>query len=681
MTTVRELLTKIGFEVDLTDLKKSEAAIDKMKGSIKELSVLAVGLGAAFAGLVKWTASFASNLSDMAEDAGLTTDALQKLSFAAAQSGVSTEDFTRSLLRFERSVGDAARTGGGPFVDSLRRIGVSIVDANDNLKPTEQLLFEVSDALSKVQNQIEKNSISNEIFGKGSVRVTNFLSKGSQSIKDFGIEAEKLNAIMDKKSILAAKNLDDSWHKLVFIANNVKNSIGSALVPATQRAIDSILDWVKANNDLLKTKITSFVESLAKVLNVLWKTVYAISSAFYGLAQILGGVENAVYLLVGAWAAFKVVTILNGIFSLIAAFTELTAGVIAFDVALVAIPLAIGGIIVGISYLILETLDYFGLTKDVLGESTNKWVQYGKIIGTLALGAIFAEWVSGLIVFNSTVAFTIAFVNSLAVSIAGLLAPLLIPAAAIGIITYGLYKLKETLASIDWGELVNEVQRAFALISQIIDKYMSEAKNKALEQIKPLMDWFMNFSVQVKSTIDSITFDGFADKLISSLKTIEQYMLGPFYSSLQLILRAFDLVTGKRQDTNQKGQEAPKNANLGVINKGIDISLDQSSIISSLAKFMISPPLALLKTIPDLTQRLAAGVHMPNSNPEQISRNSSVYNRNNNIQLHANVTVNAPQATSTLNSEQAITGAVEKALGDSIDRMLNQGLWNNTVLE
>ena len=127
-----------------------------------------VGLGALGA-MAKKSRNAADAIGKTADRLGLTTTALQTYHFAAEQSGMSTQQLEMSMQRFTRRAAEAAN-GTGAAKDTFKQLGIELRDSNGNLRSTEEMLAEVSDALAAIPDQGERVRVAFKLFDSEGVK-------------------------------------------------------------------------------------------------------------------------------------------------------------------------------------------------------------------------------------------------------------------------------------------------------------------------------------------------------------------------------------------------------------------------------------------------------------------------------------------------------------------------------
>ena len=111
--------------------KTSKDVSDSFSDSLKSVTKLGFGLGVVATGTVvafaKKSIEAASAINDVAKAAGMSTDTLQEMRHAASLSGISFDELDGSLLKFNKSVGEA-RAGSGSLYSYLKKVDQGLLD-------------------------------------------------------------------------------------------------------------------------------------------------------------------------------------------------------------------------------------------------------------------------------------------------------------------------------------------------------------------------------------------------------------------------------------------------------------------------------------------------------------------------------------------------------------------------
>jgi hypothetical protein len=233
MASINELLVRL--EADTTQLRRAFDQVDKkvsdsarnMQGSVGKIDGSVAALAGSFARLIpalsvgaligfgKAALDSAGEIGEMAEQLGVSTDALQAYQFAATQSGIKSEELNTALARLSRTVGEAAN-GSTNAIKAFRDLGVGILDAGGNLRATEDILGDVATAIAAIDDPARRAAAAVDFFGKSGQKLLPLLSGGKQGLDGFIESARKAGVILDKDLITAADKASDRISALTF---------------------------------------------------------------------------------------------------------------------------------------------------------------------------------------------------------------------------------------------------------------------------------------------------------------------------------------------------------------------------------------------------------------------------------------------------------------------------------
>ncbi len=180
-------------------------SLGKIKGALA--GVFAVGVIANFA---KTTLQLADNIGKTADSLGLSTQFLQQYQFAAEQSGLTTEEFNKSMMVFSKLVGQSSlRTN--EVGRTLDKLGISLKNAGGETKSVESVFVELMRKLDGVENRFERNAILADIFGRSGLKMSVMLGEGSEALERLAAAA---TGVIDESTIRKAEAFNDSMNVL-----------------------------------------------------------------------------------------------------------------------------------------------------------------------------------------------------------------------------------------------------------------------------------------------------------------------------------------------------------------------------------------------------------------------------------------------------------------------------------
>jgi len=278
------------------------AAVGKAAISIgKELTV---GFAEQGAELDKW-----------ARKLGITTQELQRLEFAGASVGAEADNVREAYKTLTENLGELARVGSGPAVDSLATLGLTLADF-DGKGPSEQLEI-FADAMNRLPDQAQRISVALEVMGEDGGALLPLFEQGSEGIRRMTERADELGVVLDDKAIAAAKGTKLALGEMTATIRGAANQLASRLAPKVTEVVERITRWFEANRDLIDQKIDQFVEGVVPAFEKVVAVGEKVGSVVSGLVDTFGGFEGA--LTAGAAAVGVFAIAMGGIPGIIAA--------------------------------------------------------------------------------------------------------------------------------------------------------------------------------------------------------------------------------------------------------------------------------------------------------------------------------------------------------------------------
>lgn len=305
--TIADLVAKLSLKSN----KASFAAGEKLLGHVRTAiaGIAAFSTVKWFGSLVHDTLEASGKLVDLSDALGVAIEPLQELGYAAEQSGSSVEEMGAGLKRLGMSAAAAAK--GNKEARAAFK-GIDYKDAAGRLLPIEQILGGVADKLAAMPEGAERTNLAMKLLGKGGAGLIPALSGGSKGLAEMRAQLIRMGGEIDGGTARAFDDFGDKIGLLSKAWQGLKVTLTAALLPIMTRVIDRATAWWQANQLLVREQLISFVERLAKragelwaMVRGLWPTLKAWADTTQALIRFVGGAENAVRLMIGAWIAFK----------------------------------------------------------------------------------------------------------------------------------------------------------------------------------------------------------------------------------------------------------------------------------------------------------------------------------------------------------------------------------------
>lgn len=283
---------------------KVEEAGDKFKG----ISTAAGGIATALVGLGYKAVTSADDLATLAQQTGLSVEELQKMQYATDFVDVSLDDMTSALKKTK-----SAMTGHDELWESL---GISVKDADGNMRDASAVFYESLDALSKIENETERDQKAMELFGKSADQLAGIIDDGGKGLKEYGEEAEELGIVLGKDTVDGLAELNSELDRVKKLAAGSLGKLGAtvakSLAPALQK-VSGLMDKVSEKLSKLTPqqtetilKIVGIVAAIAPALKVGGKLIKVIGSVTSVIGTVVGVLGGPLTLAIGAVIAVGV---------------------------------------------------------------------------------------------------------------------------------------------------------------------------------------------------------------------------------------------------------------------------------------------------------------------------------------------------------------------------------------
>lgn len=311
-------------------------ALGTLRDSIGVPAALLGGLTAALSveGIRRAVLGFtdlAGAIADNAKRVGVSTDEYQRLQYMATLSGTSIESLSGAMGKLNKNMGEAV-TGKDKDVAALfRRAGITLKDANGNMKNASDILPQVAELFKLNTDAVTRSRIGNALFGKSWAEIVPLLEDGKGGIEKLSKRFDELGIKIGGDAISAAEEFGDTLDELTMVARSYGNEIGAKLVPVLKPMADQLIKWAVANREVIATRAAEWVADFAKTVrdfdwSGLLNATRATVDGIRDFVEWIGGAKNALI-------ALAVVMNLQSI----AALFQLARGLLGLGVSLVGI--------------------------------------------------------------------------------------------------------------------------------------------------------------------------------------------------------------------------------------------------------------------------------------------------------------------------------------------------------
>jgi hypothetical protein len=198
--------------VDVSGLRKvaqgfewiGKAAMGVLRTLVEIVPVLGTITGAAsiagMAALVRSYAQWSRQLTATADGLGMTTQQVQRFEDAMRLAGGNASDMDEALKGLYSNT--TAFIRGQASTDTigwLNRLGINVRDSTGHLRNMNQLMPEVIDKISKIQNPADRAAAAAALLGESGAKVVEGFRQSSKGFDGFFRDAERFTAVTDEQ--------------------------------------------------------------------------------------------------------------------------------------------------------------------------------------------------------------------------------------------------------------------------------------------------------------------------------------------------------------------------------------------------------------------------------------------------------------------------------------------------
>lgn len=194
----------------------------------------AVGAGVAVYGLTTRIAGLAQ-VADQATQTGLSGAFIQRLGYAADQSGVSVETLMGGIKKLTLAIG---KGDDKPFA----ALGISLKEMQ-GLNPEQQFL-KVAAAISKLPTAADRAAAAVKVFGKTGIEMTGLFAGGMNDLNALMADAEKLGIGISAEGLAKAAAADDAIQRMKASFGALLDQITVGVAPAFELVATAIADLI-----------------------------------------------------------------------------------------------------------------------------------------------------------------------------------------------------------------------------------------------------------------------------------------------------------------------------------------------------------------------------------------------------------------------------------------------------
>jgi hypothetical protein len=219
--------------------------------AISLAGALSVG---AFVSATKAAINYADSIDEMAEKVGIAAEELSALSYAAKVNGVSTEQLQTGLTMLIRSMGEGA--------EKFDALGVSIYKSNGQLRSANDVLVDVAEKFSAMEEGVGKSQWALELFGRSGLNLIPVLNLGSKGLAKATEEARLFGRVVSGETAKSAAKFNDNLVRLQSAFDGLILEAIGPIIPQLAELTEKLLELAKAGSP-----VRQFISNMATWLD------------------------------------------------------------------------------------------------------------------------------------------------------------------------------------------------------------------------------------------------------------------------------------------------------------------------------------------------------------------------------------------------------------------------------
>lgn len=260
-----------------TGLKSMASACSQVAEKTKALSAAAAGALAGLVGLAVTAGQTADEWAELSQKIGLSTDTIQKFQYASDRIDVEFSDITGAITRMKGNLDSAA--------DTFDSIGVKVKNQRGDYRDIESIFFDTVRALSRIENETERDTIAMDLFGKKANELAGIIDDGGKKLQELGQEADSLGLIVSEEDIENLNEFNDTL-------DGMKAQIKAAFVQLAIPVMEELRPIIAAVANAVK-KVASELANANPVLVKIVSVILLVIAAISPVASLIANVSLA----------------------------------------------------------------------------------------------------------------------------------------------------------------------------------------------------------------------------------------------------------------------------------------------------------------------------------------------------------------------------------------------------
>ena len=306
MTGAGDVAEKLAGKFGITIPDNLKKALDSTK-TFSSGTVAAMGAAAAaVVGLVtveqqlmdltKEAAERAKETENQSLISGMSTEEIQQLEYASKIIGVATDKISDAQKTIITNM-QSAKDGSEDYINAFARLGVQITDTSGQLRDSNEVFYEVLDALGEIENRTERDAAAMSLMGESARELNPIIAQGSSILQQYAKDAQDTSYVLSTDQVEALAAVDEKYQELQLRQEAVRKQLASEFAPTAEKVYDKFGELVTEAGEALID--SGLVHNLGSLL----ESAVSLAEPILNLANIVLPVLGAVLEPIAGWVA------------------------------------------------------------------------------------------------------------------------------------------------------------------------------------------------------------------------------------------------------------------------------------------------------------------------------------------------------------------------------------------
>lgn len=262
-------------EAETTGSKFVKSFGNIAKKSIEVGASIATATGAIVGSMVAM-ANKTSETADVFDKAslrtGLEVEELQRLNYAAGQSGVQLGTLENSAKKLNQRISEV-NNGNSKTTELFKSLGIAVKDSNGQMRSSTAIYNDVLLKLADIKDTTKATTIGTELFGKAYTDMKPLLASGAEEIETLKNRADELGLVMSSDTVTAGVKFGDTMSDITQSLTAVKDNLMNAIIPTLTSFLNIILEHMPIIQSMISKLAPMLIGFLNSVLPIFMQFV------------------------------------------------------------------------------------------------------------------------------------------------------------------------------------------------------------------------------------------------------------------------------------------------------------------------------------------------------------------------------------------------------------------------